>query len=109
MAKIECRFDILAGPGKFDLMVALLDSSEQLPRVVDFTLRLRSENAPPWIDSSRECAILMPLEIMGMMRADGTGENWHVDGEYPKPPRYRFAFKAYYNLRTRKGTLTLFV
>ncbi len=86
------RMEIVDGPGKFDLMVALFDG-----KVVRFTLKDKNTKA---------------LKIIGVELEDGSNQRWLIKGyiykgyhmsEGDKTSR----FSGYYDSYSRKGWLEI--
>ncbi len=90
------RSNIVDGPSKFDLMLALFDSDSSHRRTVAFLL----EN-PEAKQGDLQCASLN-FVINEVGREDGSGENWLFDGYYKVADRSGNA-RGFFSTRTRKG------
>jgi hypothetical protein len=110
---------IVAGPSKFDLMLALFDNSNASKRHVQFTLQVeggsnevktQSFTGPNAVSNMLAAMDKLPTvvetDITSVEREDGSGESWNIEGYINTPKGYR-RFKAYFDTRSRKGTLTL--
>ena len=81
------RFEIVNGPSKFDLMLALFDGNCDHRRIVDFTLL-----SPQKEHKTFSCI------INDLKREDGSGESWLFAGYFGVNPLH-----GYFSTKHRKG------
>ncbi len=90
------QLDILEGPSKFDLMLAIFDGGSDRRREVTFTVAQRGHHA------YREQIVTL---IDGADREDGSSENWLIKGWHLVTPSQWKSIGGYYNTKTRRGWL----
>lgn len=82
---------IINGPSKWDLMLAIFDSTSSNPRVLTFEIT---------DDSIDE----VEVRINGVRREDSSGESWSMSGRLGPVSD---TVKIYFNTQTRKGRMEL--
>lgn len=104
---------IKGGPSKFDLMVAVFDSTTKDPRSVSFTLGPKSGSSL-WFEGME-----LNASIKAVSREDDSGNSWNVDGVITSPVPIEFGddgkvlppisgqFKMQFRTDNRRGTMTL--
>lgn len=109
--------NILAGPSKFDLMLALFDNSNDRKRYVQFTLQVDGgvgvvktqsvapQGAKALIAAMDKLPTVVEADITNVEREDGSSESWNIEGRLSMANGYP-RFTAYFDTRSRKGTLT---
>ena len=90
---------IANGPGKFDLMLSLFDSTWQKPRLVEFELDAMSRFAKT---TRISCKISM------VQQEDGSGEGWNFEGGIVQGGQGAATIrKGYYSTKSRKGSVEI--
>ena len=89
------HFNIVGGPSRWDLMLAIFDGDFHHRRIVTFSLDPQ-ENLP--IRS-----LICTINEVG--REDGSGENWLFEGEtyYPAEIVSNYHIHGFFSTRTRTG------
>ncbi len=82
---------ILNGPSKWDLMLSLFDSREVNLRVVSFTVE------------SGDKKFQLDVTVSEVVREDGSGESWLLQGYTVPTAGFRREFKAWYRTDRRVG------
>jgi len=99
-------YDITNGPSKFDLMLALFDSTCDHRRPVQFIIRLRMEQPLAGIvlgDPEEH-----EVHINGVSQESGDGQNWIFHGWERNPEgstKPTFRVEGYFNTARREGWL----
>lgn len=88
------RFEIVDGPSKWDLMLALFDRECCPSRMVTFSIR------GPQMDLGKHPIFSESFEINEVSQEDGSGENWLFKGSCFSKHAHGF-----FSTRTRKGWL----
>ena len=93
------QYQIVNGPSKRDLELALFDGDSQHRRHVVFSFEEH------YGESGKSIALTVRAFILnGVSREDGSGESWLINGyfagAYPPIP-----IKGYFSTKTRKGHL----
>jgi hypothetical protein len=78
--------NIIGGPGKFELMLALFEGRE-----ITFTLEGGAQKT---------------VKLNTIQREDGSNQSWNLDG-YTVGPTPNMKFHAYYTTRGNHGTYSL--
>lgn len=93
----EDTFQIVDGPSKFDLMIALFHKpgnfGSQSPNFNDSPLGFKSEDGR-WLQ----------VFVRGVQMEDGSHESWIIMGHYAVGGG---TFKAYFSTKNRKGALLI--
>jgi hypothetical protein len=90
------RFQIVGGPSKMDLMLALFDSSYDKPRPVNFSLIEWPEGQP-----ASGTPLHIQMHVTSVQKEDGSGESWNVEAAARGPESKDYTM--YYSTRTRTG------
>lgn len=85
--------DILGGPNKYELMLALFDRSLDRSRPVQFRV-LRRKGMQP---------VDVQVHIISVSIEDGSGESWLVECQSTKTTQY---YNGYYSTKSRTGILS---
>lgn len=85
-------FTIMAGPSKFDLMLALFDLTANKPHKVSFTL-----HETTYTD----------VRVNSVSQEDGSGESWNIAGYISRAGDTLERFSAYYRTDLRTGRFKL--
>ncbi len=94
------RFQIVGGPSKMDLMLALFDSSYRQPRPVSFNLVGWPEG-----QSASGTPRYIQMRVMSVQKEDGSGESWNVEATSQGPESKNY--KIYYSTQTRSGVANI--
>jgi len=87
---ISLPYAIVDGPGKWDLMLSLFDSTVSHPRPVSFRVSIKEP-------------ITENVVITQLGREDGSGESWIFEG-YAIPEEGRnLAVRGWFSTHSRKG------
>lgn len=106
----HCRnYSIVGGPSKFDLMLALFDSTREKPRSVGFEI---SSEGPHFEK--------IEVGITAVSHKGGSGEDWNfagvmasdawpdtVSAYFNTIPRSKLAIRGYFSTKTRQGSMTV--
>lgn len=88
--------DITAGPGKYDLMLALFDSTAKQPRPVVF----HADGGPCGYGP-------YTVHVSSVDREDGSGESWNFCGSwYSHRDEKWYTVKGYYSTKRRAGHIS---
>ncbi len=95
MANIKINYLITDGPSKFDLMVSLFEGKQ-----VEFTQM-----------TEKNYVFKIPARVQSVEREDGSDHSWNliifVLPGTDAPLGLNKKYAAYYNSRTRKGTISI--
>ncbi len=86
------------GPGKFDPMLSLFDSTLQKPRLVDFELEVKSEICNKF---KLSCKITM------IAQEDGSGDSWIFEGGIMNGEKGGAITRGFYSTKNRKGSMEI--
>lgn len=91
------QVDITAGPGKWDLMLSLLEGDSNHRHLVWFTVGKQGTG---------EGKLSQYMEIDSISREDGSGECWNFEGRWCVDPNH--VVKGFYSTKTRTGWTQLY-
>jgi hypothetical protein len=91
---VQAEFNIVAGPSKFDLMLALFDGTIEHHRCVEFEF-----NTTP------RMTVKTKFLVSSVQREDGSGESWNFEGSLSYDNFCTLKnVRGYYSTKTRTGT-----
>ena len=90
----ETLLDILDGPSKFDLMLAVFDNTGEHPRTVSFSCK----------HSGSSAIFKINVDICLAGHEDGSGECWIFEGVYRTNGK---RVKGFFRTNSRKGHITV--
>lgn len=99
------RVNIVDGPSKYDLSVALFHGGSSERHKVVFRLK-RTDEPVPWVGlaSGKPAVPAAVCTINAAEREDGSGENWNFRGYLQgHPSRISSRVSGYYNTQHRTG------
>lgn len=91
------RFNIVNGPSKFSLMVALFDATSANQRYVSFTILANSLTK-----------MTISVSLNSATREDGSGQNWLFAGYLSIANHDNKSVKGYFSIKNRKGWIEIF-
>ena len=92
--------NIVGGPCKLDLALALIDRKFDRPRPVTFVVEFTSKHPHPQFGA---CKRNIVVHINRLEIEDGSGESWNVRGQ---TDGNWATFEAYFRTDSRTGTVT---
>ncbi|MFA5854470.1 MAG: hypothetical protein WC866_05320 [Patescibacteria group bacterium] len=108
MAQEKVTFDVLQGPSKGDLQTAVFHGKSEEQLRVRFKIKATQETTKKshLRQDLRLATLFLKARLQGAVRADGSGENWVINGMLYLDD-VETAFSGTYSTQRRTGFFTL--